>query len=308
MKGRAPGRRASPRAFSSYGLPSDASDEPARVINCLIANEAHWDPPPTVSWNGEMWCGSQENLLNYPDDGQIATDVGAPGWWFEARAELIAGYLRRSDVRGPIWDIGGGNGTMAQCLADRGCPPIVVVEPMRASAARAVSRSAAVFACDLSEVGLAPTSLPAATLLDVIEHLQDPASLLRQLAHLVVDRGVLIVTVPAHKSLWSTVDEAGGHYRRYSRKMLRATLERGGFRVTAMRHVFPSLYLPALVARRLRPARRRAQALAADRKRLHPSAPMEWLLGQVSSLENKVPDRLAPHFGTSLLAVGTPVR
>mgnify|MGYP005988390945 FL=1 len=283
-----------------------ADDEPTRLVNALIADGARWAPPASVTWNGGMWCGAHEPSLSYPDDGQLATDSGEPGWWFEARAQLIAGYLAKSQVEGSIWDVGGGNGTMAQCLSNRGCPPVVVVEPMRESAKRAIPRGAAVFACTLAEVGLPPESLPAAMLLDVIEHVRDPVPLLRQLRPLLVPSGPLIVTVPAHRSLWSNVDIAGGHYRRYSRGLLRTTLEAGGFRLTAMRHVFQSLYLPALFARRLQSHRSGAANLAADRQRLHPNALVERSLRYVTAMENRVPDRLAAPFGTSLLAVAQP--
>ncbi len=281
---------------------------PADLVNSLIAGNTLWDRPETISWSGAMWCGRQQTSLSYPPDGQIAADAAEPGWWFEARAELIAAYIARSRIEGSVWDIGGGNGTMAHCLAELGCPPVVVVEPMRASAERAIPRSPAVFACTLDELGLPAESLPAAMLLDVIEHLRDPESLLRHLEPLIVDGGLLIVTVPAHKSLWSDVDVAGGHYRRYSRKLLRATLERGGFRITAMRYIFSSLYVPALVARRLQSAFSRQSALAADRRRLHPNPFVEQGLRRITSLENRIPDPVAIPFGTSLIAVAQPQR
>jgi len=43
--------------------------------------------------------------------------------------------------------------------------------------------------------------------------------------------GVLMVTVPAHASLWSYFDEFSGHFRRYAPDELRGKIERTGFKI-----------------------------------------------------------------------------
>ena len=281
---------------------------PVKLINSLLVGTSCWIPAPTVRWDGQLWISLRQPELSYPADGQIATDAVAPGWWFEARAELVLRYLTRAGSHASVWDIGGGSGTMARCLMDIGSPPVVVVEPMWASAQLAIPRSTAVFASPLEDLALPPKSLPAGLLLDVIEHLANPDEILSRVAPLISDEGVVIVTVPAHKSLWSSVDEASGHYRRYSRSLLRRTLESNGLRVTTMRHAFSTLYIPALLARRLSRTNSPSEALAVDRKRLHPSPRVDLFLRRLSRLEHRLPAKLAPRFGTSLVAVARPVQ
>jgi SAM-dependent methyltransferase len=58
--------------------------------------------------------------------------------------------------------------------------------------------------------------------LDVLEHIEDDAGELRRAAAHLTPGGRLIVLSPAHPFLFSPMDEAVGHYRRYTRGGLRA--------------------------------------------------------------------------------------
>ncbi|MEO2193265.1 MAG: class I SAM-dependent methyltransferase [bacterium] len=277
-----------------------------RYINNLLIGPDAWEPLPSLSWNGTLWSSDRSIEISYPSDGQTATDSTSPGWWFEARASLVDRYLGCTGPHRSIWDVGGGGGVMAECLRARGCAPVVVVEPMRSSARLAVPRADAVFASAIEDIALPRGTLSAVLLLDVIEHLADPAALLDIVVPLIAETGVLIVTVPAHMSLWSEVDKASGHYRRYSRNLLQKTMENSALRVIAMRHVFASMYLPAFVARRFGARKSPSEALASDRRRLHPNKLVDRCLHYATSMEGKLPAALAPRFGTSLLAVARP--
>lgn len=59
---------------------------------------------------------------------------------------------------------------------------------------------------------------------DVLEHIKDDATAVKNIWNLLKPGGLLIGTVPAWSFLWSTHDELLGHYRRYSPKMLRQLL------------------------------------------------------------------------------------
>jgi SAM-dependent methyltransferase len=86
---------------------------------------------------------------------------------------------------------------------------------------------------------------------DVIEHLRDDCQPLRDLHHLLADNGVLLLTVPAHLSLWSYFDDASGHCRRYSSKQLESVLAECGFRVEYMTEFMMVLYPLLWLGRRL---------------------------------------------------------
>ena len=68
-------------------------------------------------------------------------------------------------------------------------------------------------------------------LMDVLEHMEDDTALLKYL-HDKVSRknGYLILTVPAHRFLYSGFDRSVGHFRRYDKKTLTSLLEENGFK------------------------------------------------------------------------------
>jgi glycosyltransferase involved in cell wall biosynthesis len=65
--------------------------------------------------------------------------------------------------------------------------------------------------------------------LNVLEHVLDDAAALRGLAGLLVPGGRLILLVPAHQSLYSSLDRHLDHHRRYGRKALVRLLRDSGF-------------------------------------------------------------------------------
>ncbi|MFH1199926.1 MAG: class I SAM-dependent methyltransferase [Candidatus Micrarchaeota archaeon] len=75
-----------------------------------------------------------------------------------------------------------------------------------------------------------------AVLFDVLEHIEDQDSLLKNIRAGLADGGVLVMSVPAFQALYSRHDKNIGHFRRYSKKSLRAVLEKNGYRVERMFH------------------------------------------------------------------------
>ena len=63
--------------------------------------------------------------------------------------------------------------------------------------------------------------------IDVIEHIEDDAAELRRAFARLAPGGALLIVVPAHQWLFSPFDQAIGHFRRYSRPMLRRALPAG---------------------------------------------------------------------------------
>ena len=91
------------------------------------------------------------------------------------------------------------------------------------------------------------SSLRAVVLLDVLEHVEDPAQVLQH-AHASLEAdGAVIITVPAHPWLYSRWDEQLGHYRRYTVKQFRQHAAEAGFRVSWLNY-WNSFTMPAAVA------------------------------------------------------------
>ena len=86
---------------------------------------------------------------------------------------------------------------------------------------------------------------------DVIEHIQEDELVLRNLSCALDVGGKLLVTVPQHTWLWSTVDERACHVRRYTRQELVDKVRRSGLEVEYVTS-FVSLLLPLMWFSRLR--------------------------------------------------------
>jgi hypothetical protein len=72
------------------------------------------------------------------------------------------------------------------------------------------------------------------TAFDIIEHVDDEAGALRELARVCRRGGYLLVTVPAFQFLWGNQDVISHHRRRYTRSMLRERIEAAGFRIATL--------------------------------------------------------------------------
>jgi len=97
-------------------------------------------------------------------------------------------------------------------------------------------------------------------LFDVLEHIDDDEKALFEVGRALKPGGKILLTVPAHKFLWSYFDEASAHQRRYSRKEIIAKLERNGFIIRKASFyislLFP-LFLGARIIGKIMPKRRR---------------------------------------------------
>jgi SAM-dependent methyltransferase len=139
------------------------------------------------------------------------------------------------------------------------------------------------------------------TLLDVIEHLQEPALVLAEAHRLLGKEGVLVVTVPAHHWLWSGADELLGHVKRYNRALLRHELAASGFDVVECSHVFSWLVPPVWLQRRLTKDKQRQLGLEAS------SAGLARVAAILSALERRLIRRASLPVGTTVIAVARPV-
>jgi 2-polyprenyl-3-methyl-5-hydroxy-6-metoxy-1,4-benzoquinol methylase len=100
--------------------------------------------------------------------------------------------------------------------------------------------------------------------MNVLEHVEDDVAALRALGELLAPGGRLILQVPNYPRLFGTLDRTYDHFRRYGARQLRATLDRAGFRVVALRNFGPFAILGwALAGHVMRSTRLSPRALAA---------------------------------------------
>ena len=136
---------------------------------------------------------------------------------------------------------------------------------------------------------------------DVIEHIDDDRRALSEMYKACRRGGGLILTVPQHPRLWSRVDDAAKHKRRYTRRDLIEKLRATGFRPLYV-HSFMSLLLPVMVLSRLHQKIARTEQEVDEGFRIGKT--LNRLFSTVCNVESRLLTR-GIHFpaGGSLLAI-----
>ncbi len=90
---------------------------------------------------------------------------------------------------------------------------------------------------------------------DVLEHVDEDESVLREIHRILISDGVLVIALPAFQCLWSQHDIANFHKRRYSAGQLLEKLSKSGFRVKRISYVnfflFPAVWFCRFIQYRM---------------------------------------------------------
>lgn len=222
---------------------------------------------PEASADGVHYATATDGTpISYPDEGLDVLGLeGGSGFWFDHRAKAIGEYLDRLGASS-IWEVGSGTGAVASRLRGR-VPDIVAIEPLAAGAQAAARLGITSLCGTLQDFDLPDHGLECIGAFDVLEHLEDPDSLIAEFRRVLKPRGAVLVTVPAFQGLWGDEDDVAGHYRRYTKASLNAEFSRRGFTRIASQYLFASLVPPAAVMRALpyRLGRRREKREVLDR-------------------------------------------
>ena len=79
-------------------------------------------------------------------------------------------------------------------------------------------------------------------LFDVLEHINDDITVLKNIHMSLTKEGYLFLIVPGGKAIWTDMDDFTGHYRRYSPEELKMKLESAGFHILRMSYFMSLLY------------------------------------------------------------------
>lgn len=175
-------------------------------------------------------------------------------FWFRARARLIATLVQQIVTSLPsgyrVLEVGCGTGQVLRVLEQTCTRGIVMGMDLFIEGLRFARRRVNVPLIQ-SDIHASPFTVgfEVIGLFDVLEHLPDDRAVLRDLHAMLSPGGVLILTVPAHQSLWSYFDEAAHHCRRYEPEDLMAKLGEAGFLVEYL-SPFMSLLFPLIWAGR----------------------------------------------------------
>jgi SAM-dependent methyltransferase len=191
----------------------------------------------------EVWSLSR-TLLRYATTDNDA-DNAHEGYTTLARIESGApnynawlGRRFRAHAGARVLEVGAGIGTITALLAE-GRQKVVALEvdPFYVRRLQNRFRGTPQVVPYLSDVALADFQTLAKERFDsivlsnVMEHIPDDAGAVRRFGQILAPGGKVLILVPALPAIFGALDEAVGHYRRYTPSALRKVLDENGFEV-----------------------------------------------------------------------------
>lgn len=233
-------------------------------------------------------------------------------WWFATRTWSLLNVLDANHPRRPgeVLDIGCGAGNMIHHLSRYGRVKGIEVDARPVAMARA--RGYDVRQADATRgIPYLDASFDLVTALDVIEHVDEDAAMLREMARVLRPGGLLAITTPAFQWLWSHNDVLNGHKHRYTPAELRQRVQGAGLRIRRMTFgfflVFPMSAPLILLRNRLgRQPELSSHHFQEDayQVEMEPVSPaLNTVLRGVGRLEAAMVTRVDLPIGTSLLCV-----
>lgn len=232
-------------------------------------------------------------------------------WWFRGRRAVYLGLLdshlegRAAGARlARALDLGCGPGGFLEGLAERSAF-VVGTDPDLASLARSRATDTAPRVASLA--GALPFrdgAFELVCLFDVLEHLDDEQSALREARRVLAPGGTLALSVPAYPWLFSNNDRVAMHRRRYTRRSLRAVVEAAGFEVVRNTHanvlLAPWIVPIVLATRALESLSGRGGSTARTNLSWPLPRPLHGLLARVFAAELALTRRVDAPFGHSI--------
>ncbi len=236
-----------------------------------------------------------------PAYGAKYEDLYRRHWWWRAREAAVLLELRRLRPGGGfprILDVGCGNGLFFDRLNELG--HVEGVEPELALLDPHGPWRHAIHAVPFDEAFRPDQRFDAILMLDVLEHLDDPAGALHHAVELLAPGGVIVCTVPAFQWLWTSHDVLNHHRRRYNRREFREVARQAGMTITRERFLFQWL-VPAKLALRLLERLRKSP----PRPPTVPPEPFNSALRIISRIQERVTSVIRVPWGGSLMVTGS---
>lgn len=180
-------------------------------------------------------------------------ELEAKNFWFRARNNLILWAIGKySPQLKSLLEIGCGTGFVISAISKRFPDAILSGSEYFEEGlvyARQRLSSAEFMQMDARHIPY-ESALDAIGAFDVLEHIEEDEEVLQQIYKALKPDGLLFITVPQHRWLWSAVDEYACHVRRYDVNELHQKVSRAGFDIIRSTS-FVSLLLPAMYLSRL---------------------------------------------------------
>ena len=173
-------------------------------------------------------------------------------WWHVGRRYIISALLNRFLFKSKIQilDVGCGTGRGLQFFSRYG-KVIGVDNSLEALKFCSKRKNKDVLLCSAESLALAGQSVDLIGMLDILEHIDNDLITLKEIFRVLKPGGIIMVTVPSYRFLWSEHDEALNHKRRYSKKDLKSKITKAGFKIKKLSFTITTFFFPILLYRLL---------------------------------------------------------
>lgn len=184
----------------------------------------------------------------------IMNDVEGKHWWFVGRRAILEEFLRiiiphQKAEKPKILDVGCGTGANLEMLAQFGTSEGVDVSDDALEFCR--KKGLKVHKGLAESLPFEDESFDVVTALDVVEHLDDDVSGLKEMHRVLKTGGKTLIFVPAFMWLWGVQDDISNHRIRYTKKQIVERLEKAGFTVERATYANWTFFAPILAGRTL---------------------------------------------------------
>lgn len=232
------------------------------------------------------------------------TELEKNHFWFVARRKIIETVLGRfinlqNSKNLDVLEIGSGTGGNLKYFSEY-FPKIKGIEPDK----DALKLSKEKIKLEIKSGGL-PDDLPYKNqkfdiifLFDVLEHINKDFKSLAKIKNRLKKGGLLFITIPAFKFLWSQHDTDHQHYRRYTKKDIKTILKKNNYKVLYSSY-YNFLLSPLIIGTRF--LKKLLRIKSSDTKK--PNKFINYLLQKIMSFERYLLKYISLPFGISIITV-----
>jgi SAM-dependent methyltransferase len=225
-------------------------------------------------------------------------------WWFVVRQKILFNFLSRQLITKPqnILNIGAAGGESSKWLSKIG--NVVSVETESLFVELLKVQNLEVINADVIDMPFEDNSFDLVCAFDVIEHVKNDIEAMTEMIRICKPNGIICIAVPASNMMWSKHDIVNGHFRRYSKPMLKDLGNNFiGIKQKDVTYFNTILFLPILVARKLRNVfLKDKESLQSDFTYFKNGSVSNYILKTIFSIELFLLKFMKLPFGVSLIS------
>jgi SAM-dependent methyltransferase len=233
---------------------------------------------------------------------KIEAEIEATHWWFVGRRRLFAFEIKQIGLarEAAVLDIGTSTGTNLRMLRTLGYNNVQGLDVSDDAIRYCIEKGFhSVRQGDVCSMPFVSNAFDLILATDIIEHVDDDARAIKEIARVLKPSGAVLITVPTFRCLWGLQDKVARHKRRYRKGELLKLVMASGMQIERQYYFNYVLFIPIWLARRF--IRWFRLGLTSESEVNSPT--INRLLSIVFGIDTMTAPRLHPPFGVSALVL-----